>query len=41
MKPSKRFPVNKRKSAQRFRSNVGRTKAANVAGQPMRGGWRL
>lgn len=37
----KRFAVNKSKSAHKFRNNVHRTKAANVAAAPMRGGWRL
>ncbi|WNK13266.1 MAG: hypothetical protein [Microvirus sp.] len=37
----KRFSVNKHKSANKFRSNIKRTKAPNVAGGPMRGGWRL
>lgn len=41
MRPLSRAPVNKRSSARRFRSNVRRTKAANMAGAPMRGGWRL
>lgn len=41
MKPSKRAPVNKSSSARGFRGDVGRTKAANVAKSPMRGGWRL
>ena len=40
MKPVKRFAVSKGASAKQFRSNVGRTKGANVA-VPMRGGWRL
>lgn len=37
----RRVPVNKSRSARQFRSNVGRTKAANVQAGPMRGGWRL
>lgn len=37
----KRFAVNKSKSAQKFRHHIKRTKAANVAAGPMRGGWRL
>lgn len=40
MRPVKRFGVNKRSSAKKFRRNSGRTKAANMV-QPMRGGWRL
>jgi len=35
-----RMPVNKRKSAGKFRKNVGKTKAINFAGV-MRGGIRL
>lgn len=41
MRPSSRGGVNKRRSARKFRRNVGRTKAANMRGQPMRGGIRL
>lgn len=37
----KRFRVNKRRSAGKFRRNVSRTKSANVRGMPMRGGYRL
>lgn len=37
----RRHSVNKRRSAGRFRRNVGRTRAANVIAAPMRGGWRL
>lgn len=36
----KRFPVNKHRSARKFRSQSGRTKAANMRG-PMRGGFRF
>lgn len=36
-----RFHVNKRKSAGKFRKQVGKTKAANVTAGPMRGGIRL
>lgn len=36
----RRSGVNKRKSAGKFRSQVGRTKAANMRG-PMRGGYRF
>ena len=38
---AKRHPVNKRKSAAKFRHDVKHTKAPNVAQGPMRGGWRL
>lgn len=41
MKPLKRGFVSKGRSAAKFRSHAGRTKAANMKGQPMRGGWRL
>lgn len=41
MRPVSRRPVNKRSSARRFRKNVRRTKAPNIAQMPMRGGWRL
>lgn len=37
----KRFPVNKAKSARSFRHQVGKTKAINMRGAPMRGGIRL
>ena len=40
MRPVKRMSVNKHRSARKFRKQVSRTKAANVAG-PMRGGIRL
>lgn len=40
MRPSKRYPVNKRKSAGTFRRNTSKTKRANMNG-PMRGGYRL
>lgn len=40
MRPSRRRPVNKRRSAAQFRSNSRRTKSANIVG-PMRGGIRL
>lgn len=40
MKPVKRYSVNKGKSAQQFKNNVGRTRPANLA-NPMRGGIRL
>lgn len=41
MRPVSRRPVNKRGSARQFRGNISRTKGANVAVMPMRGGWRL
>lgn len=41
MKPVKRMAVNKGRSARNFRKNTERTKAANVAPPPMRGGYRL
>jgi len=37
----KRFPVNKSKSASKFRKNVSHIKAINLIGAPMRGGIRL
>lgn len=37
----RRFPVNKRASARKFRRQTQRTKAANIAPNPQRGGWRL
>lgn len=36
-----RSKVNKGRSARKFRKSVSRTKAANVKGNPMRGGIRL
>lgn len=36
----RRSPVNKSRSARKFRGQVGRTKAANMRG-PMRGGFRF
>lgn len=36
-----RRPVNKRRSAKQFRRNISKTKRANVAPPPMRGGYRL
>lgn len=36
-----RRPVNKYKSAAKFRSQTRRTKAPNLKGAPMRGGIRL
>lgn len=41
MRPIKRSPVNKYSSAGKFKRNIRRTKAPNVAMGPMRGGWRL
>lgn len=41
MKPSKRSPVNKGRSAAKFRGQMSRTKAPNMAKAPMRGGWRM
>lgn len=37
----KRFPVNKARSANQFRRNVGRTKAINFRTVAMRGGYRM
>lgn len=36
-----RHSVNKQSSARNFRNKSGRTKSANVAPPPMRGGYRL
>jgi hypothetical protein len=36
-----RKPVNKHRSAKQFKHNVGKTKAINMRGAPMRGGIRL
>lgn len=36
----KRRPVNKKRSARKFRAQTARTKAANMGGLA-RGGWRL
>lgn len=41
MRPSRRRPVNKRRSARQFRGNVQRTKGANLQRGLARGGWRL
>ena len=41
MRPSSRRPVNKGRSARRFRRQAGRTKAVNIRGAMMRGGTRL
>lgn len=40
MRPLSRQPVNKYRSAKRFRRSVSLTKGANIQG-PVRGGWRL
>ncbi|WNK12926.1 MAG: hypothetical protein [Microvirus sp.] len=37
----KRRHVSKHKSARKFSNNIRRTKAANIAPPPMRGGYRL
>lgn len=37
----RRSYVNKSRSAKKFRRSVQRTKAANIAPNPQRGGWRL
>lgn len=37
----KRYAVNKSKSAHKFKSQVGKTKAINMRAAPMRGGIRL
>lgn len=41
MKPVKRHGVNKRKAAKQFGRDTRTVAAANVARNPMRGGWRL
>lgn len=41
MKPLSRKHVHKGKSARSFKKHVKTTKAANMAINPMRGGWRL
>lgn len=38
---SKRFGVNKGRSARKFKSQVSHTKVVNLPRQVMRGGWRL
>lgn len=40
MRPSRRFGVNKKRSARKFKRNIRRTKGANVA-PPQRGGYRF
>ena len=37
----KRYAVNKYRSARKFGRNSRTVAAANMAGTPMRGGWRL
>lgn len=41
MRPSKRYGVNKGKSARTFRGHTSKTKGLNMKGAPMRGGIRL
>lgn len=41
MRPLKRHGVNKHRSASKFRRHASKSKAPNVVGAPMRGGWRL
>lgn len=41
MRPLKRAPVNKRRSARKFRSNTRRTHRKNVKPMVNRGGYRL
>jgi hypothetical protein len=41
MNPLSRQSVSKRGSAKKFRGHASRTKAANLAPPPMRGGYRL
>lgn len=41
MRPVQRRPVSKGKSARQFRHKVSRVHGKNMAGAPMRGGWRL
>lgn len=41
MRPLKRKPINKHRSARTFRKQSSRTKAANLKGGIQRGGWRL
>lgn len=40
MRPSRRFGVNKKRSARKFKRNISRTKGANV-NAPQRGGYRF
>lgn len=41
MRPSRRMPVNKRRSARRFRSQMSYTKMVNIRPGLTRGGIRL
>lgn len=41
MKPVSRHHVNKHRSARQFQSHSRTVAAANLALNPMRGGWRL
>ena len=41
MKPVSRHSVSKRHSAKQFARNTRTVAAANIAINPMRGGWRL
>lgn len=41
MRPSSRYGVNKRSAAKRFRKSIQYTKALNMHGGVMRGGYRL
>lgn len=41
MKPTSRKPVNKGRSARKFRKQVSRVHGKNMVAAPMRGGWRL
>lgn len=41
MRPLRRGPVNKGRSARQFRSKARKSKALNLRGAPMRGGIRL
>lgn len=41
MTPVRRNPVNKRHSAKKFSRHTRTVAAANMAINPMRGGWRL
>lgn len=41
MRPSRRSGVSKGRSARQFKRHIRRTKSANMATAPMRGGWRL
>lgn len=41
MRPVKRVPVSKHKSARKFRAQSTRTKGVNMSPNPQRGGFRL